>query len=94
MNETTETTETTDTPSSRSTFLRRVAVTVGAAVGVAAFPSAAHAVNNCCRASFGQCQSEPPCDNGKEYFYCTCPGGDNYCICQPTGGTACYMGAC
>jgi hypothetical protein len=77
--------------STRPAFLRRVAVTLGAAVGVAAFPSVAHA-SNCCEATT-QCTSEPPCGDGKIYYWCNCGGVGNYCLCWDDVGN-CFSGPC
>lgn len=83
-------TEITEKATTRRTFLRRVGVTLGAAIGVAAFPSIAHATGNCCVASGTQCQNEPPCS--QTMYYCTCPEG-NYCLCFQNMGS-CWMGPC
>jgi hypothetical protein len=89
--------ETTEARTTRPTFLRRVAVTLGAAIGAAALPSAAHAVLNCCRSDNlpgNPCQGSPTCTGQFEtQYYCTCPEED-YCICKDTRMGNCQNGPC
>jgi hypothetical protein len=89
-------TELTDTPTTRPAFLKRLAVTLGAAVGVAAaLPAVAHASLNCCRSRDlpnDPCQGSPSCGSMQTQFLCDCPEED-YCICGPEG-TPCYNGPC
>lgn len=76
-------------PLSRKRFLRRLAVTVGAAVGVAAvLPAVALASNNCC---MNNTQCTGTCPTGELWFYCQCSTG-NYCVCSSK--TSCYSGPC
>jgi hypothetical protein len=75
-------------PTTRGTFLRRVGITLGAAIGFAAFPSNAYATNCCVHT--GQCDNEPPCS--QTYYYCNCPE-QNYCLCRDHGGN-CVSGPC
>jgi hypothetical protein len=93
------TTETADRRTTRSTFLRRVAVTLGAAIGIAALPAVAHATLNCCKAQAGQCQPPNPTECGDhQLYYCSCPGDDDYCYCeddcQPMDCPQCRNGPC
>jgi hypothetical protein len=91
-------TEITDKPTTRPAFLRRAAVTLGAAVGIAAVRAQpAHAVLNCCRSDLlpdNPCQGIPTC-TGQDVtqYYCTCPEED-YCICKNTNQGNCQNGPC
>ena len=96
-------TETLDKLTTRSAFLRRVVVTLGAAAGLAAFPSTAHAVNNCCQADNGDQRcvdlgGQSSCPTGQQLYFCSCPGIGDYCYCRscsiPPNCPTCLNGPC
>lgn len=78
-------------PLSRKKFMRRVGVTVAAALGIGALlPASAFATNNCCR-NATLCTG--PCDPNTTWYYCDC-GTSSYCVCQDVNTPLCYQGPC
>jgi hypothetical protein len=74
-------------PTSRGIFLRRVGMTLAAAVGVLAVPARARAVLGKCCLDNTRCSGT--CPTGQYLHYCDC--GDpasSYCVCH--SGTTCY----
>jgi hypothetical protein len=77
--------------SNRRRFLRMIGLTLGAAVGAAAIPAAAHAAFQCCP-DFSGCGVSHPCNNTTPY-HCTCPDGSSYCTCK-SSCSGCVPVAC
>jgi hypothetical protein len=76
---------------SRRTFMRQLATTVGAGLGIVALQATkAMAVNNCCRDS-----TCPTCPGAKVRYRCTdsCVGG-TCCICHTNVGNCFNGGPC
>jgi len=70
--------------STRGRFLKRVGMTLAAAVGVAAaYAAPAYAAGNCCK-DCGRCGT---CASGKCFCWCDCSavGGQSYCWTAQSG---------
>lgn len=80
----------TEDTSSRRRFLRQIGITLGVAAGVALYPALAHAATNCCPAGT-RCSG--PCNSPKQWYFCECGPGSDYCICHDTV-SGCYNGPC
>lgn len=88
----------------RRSFLRHVGTTLGVGIGIIALPAVAqgrqqqHAhpdvLYQCCY-SPGGCPVDPgfTCAN-QLLYYCECPAGGSYCVCQGPGTPNCYNAPC
>lgn len=91
MNEIEDSADKVESTSTRGSFLKRLGVTMAAAVGVAGvFASRAFADPNRCCKDCAQCGSNcDPNDSNKCYCHCDCSGiGASYCWTQPQGCTS------